>query len=90
MGTNFIIIDTNIIKKNMSKLSQELIDKMRKANEEYERIESLLTPLGFKLCTRHVFYGEQPSSSIYCGKMEDYQSFIDNIDSIKEDYLNHK
>lgn len=73
----------------MSKLSPELIDKMKKANEEYERIKNLITPLGFTLCTGTIFYGESPFS-IYCGKMEDYQLLIDNIDNIKEEYLEHK
>ncbi len=73
----------------MSKLSHELIDKMRKSNEEYERITNLLVPLGFTLCTGTIFYGESPFN-IYCGKMEDYQSLIDNINSIKHEYLEHK
>lgn len=73
----------------MSKIRPELLDKIRKANEEYERIGSLLTPYDFTIRAQHVFYGERPFN-IYCGKMEDYQSFIDDIDKIKEDYLRHK
>jgi hypothetical protein len=73
----------------MNKLRPELREQIRKANEEYKRIESLLIPYGFSLCTRHVFYGEYPFK-FYCGKMEDYQLFIDNIDKIKEKYLKQK
>lgn len=79
----------NSIFKKMRKLSSELIDKMRKANGEYERITNLLVPLGFTLCMGAIFYGEPPFN-IYCGKMEDYQSFIDNIDKIKEEHIEHK
>ena len=67
----------------MNKIRPELLERIRKSNEEYKKIESLLTPLGFTLCTGAVFYGERPFG-MYCGKMEDYRSFIDNIDSIKE------
>lgn len=70
-------------------ISPELRSQIRKANEEYKRIESLLIPYGFSLCTRHVFYGEYPFN-IHCGEMEDYQSFIDNKDKIKERYLKEK
>lgn len=73
----------------MNKIRPELLERIRKSNEEYKRIEALLIPLGFTLCTRAVFYGERPFN-IYCGKMEDYQSFIDNIDSIRERYQKHK
>lgn len=73
----------------MSKIRAELINRIREANKEYARIESLLTPLGFTLCAKAVFYGEIPFN-IYCGEMKDYQSFIDNIDSIKENYLKRK
>ena len=60
------------------------MERIRKSNEEYKRIGSLLKPLGFTLCT-----GER-SFSMYCGKMEDYRSFIDNIDSIRERYRKRK
>lgn len=55
-------------------------------NREYKRIESLLIPQGFTLVGQHIFYGEYPFN-IYCGKMEDYQMFIDNADSIRVEYL---
>ena len=64
-------------------MNKELLERISKSNEEYKRIGSLLKPLGFTLCTGAVFYGERPFS-MYCGKMEDYRSFIDNIDSIRE------
>ena len=73
----------------MNKIRLELREQIRKANEEYKRIESLLIPYGFSFCTRHVFYGEYPFK-MHCGKMEDYQLFIDNIDKIKEKYLKQK
>lgn len=73
----------------MSKTNVELINRIRGANKEYKRIESLLTPLGFTLCGKAVFYGKIPFN-IYCGEMKNYQSFIDNIDSIKKNYLEHK
>ena len=67
----------------MSKLSPELIDKMRKANEEYSRIESLLEPLGFHQCGGGVFFGKGVCS-IYCGKSEDYQKIIDNLSDLNK------
>ena len=73
----------------MNHTRPELLGRIRKSNEEYKRIESLLTPLGFTLCTGAVFYGDRPFS-MYCGKMEDYRSFIDNIDSIRERYRKQK
>ena len=73
----------------MNKIRPELLERIRKSNEEYKKIESLLTPLGFTLCTGAVFYGVRPFG-MYCGKMEDYRSFIDNIDSIKERYRKRK
>ena len=73
----------------MNKTRPELLEWIRKSNEEYKKIESLLTPLGFTLCTGAVFYGERPFS-MYCGKMEDYRSFIDNIGSIRERYRKRK
>lgn len=73
----------------MNKLSPELIDRMRKSNAEYSRIEALLSPLGFTLCTGAVFYGKRPFN-MYCGKMQDYQTFIDNIDSIREEHQKYK
>ena len=65
------------------------MERIRKSNEEYKRIGSLLKPLGFTLCTGAVFYGARPFS-MYCGKMQDYRSFIDNIDSIRERYRKRK
>ena len=50
----------------MDKTRPELLERIRKSNEEYKKIESLLTPLGFTLCTGAVFYGERPFS-MYCG-----------------------
>ena len=73
----------------MDKTRPELLERIRKSNEEYKKIESLLKPLGFTLCTGAVFYGERPFS-IYCGKMKDYRSFIDSIDSIRERYRKRK
>ncbi|MEG0693849.1 MAG: hypothetical protein RR444_12305 [Oscillospiraceae bacterium] len=67
----------------------ELRKKIKEANREYKRVQSLLTPYGFTLCTTVVFYGEPPFS-LYCGKMEDYQKLIDNINDIKERYNKHK
>lgn len=73
----------------MNEIDLELIGQIKKTNKEYSRIKALLTPLGFTLCTRSVFYGERPFC-IYCGEMDDYQSFINNIDSIRDRYHNHK
>ncbi len=73
----------------MTRINPELISRMKKDNEEYKRIEALLIPLGFSLCARSVFYGEL-TFSIYCGELDDYQSFIDNIDSIRERYQKRK
>lgn len=73
----------------MNKIRPELLERIRKSNEEYKKIESPLKPLGFTLCTGAVFYGERPFS-IYCGKMKDYRSFIDSIDSIRERYRKRK
>lgn len=70
-------------------MNDELKKKIREANREYKRIESLLTPYGFTLCTTHVFYGEHPFK-LYCGKMADYQTFINDIDNIKKRYLKEK
>lgn len=70
-------------------MREELRNKIIEANREYKRIESLLTPYGFTLCTTHVFYGEHPFK-IYCGKMADYQTFIDDITNIKKRYLKEK
>ena len=50
-------------------MRDELKKKIREANKEYKRIESLLTPYGFTLCTTHVFYGEHPFK-LYCGKWQ--------------------
>lgn len=70
-------------------MREELRNKIIEANREYKRIESLLTPYGFTLCTTHAFYGEHPFK-IYCGKMADYQTFIDDITNIKKRYLKEK
>lgn len=67
----------------MSKLSPLLIDKMRKANEEYSKIESLLEPLGFHQCAGGIFFGKGVCS-IYCGKSKDYQKIIDNLSNINK------
>lgn len=67
----------------------ELKNKIKEANRKYERIQSLLIPYGFTLSTTAVFYGEPPFN-LYCGKIEDYQEFIDNINNIKERYNKHK
>lgn len=67
----------------------KLKNKIKRFNKKYKRIESLLTPSGFTLTSRYIFYGEYPFS-LYCGKMEDYQIFITNVDNIKERYLKSK
>lgn len=76
-------------KSEMNRLRPELLKKMIRLNEEYNRVEILLTPYGFTLCGSDVFYGERPHS-LYCGKIEDYQMFIDNLVDIKKDYLKYK
>lgn len=70
-------------------MRDELKNKIREANREYKRIESLLTPYGFTLCTTHVFYGEHPFK-LYCGKIADYQTFINDIENIKKRDLKEK
>lgn len=67
----------------------EIRAKLKKMNQEYNRIEKILIPFGFTLCSREVFYGKSPFN-IYIGKMKDYQDFIDNIDQIKERFLKEK
>ena len=61
----------------------ELRKKIVEFNKECDRIKSLITPYGFTLSCMHILYGEYPFS-LYCGKMEDYQTFITNVDNIKE------
>lgn len=70
-------------------MRKELMDRIREDNQEYKRIESLLLPLGFVLNCKDVFYGERPFS-LYCGKMKDYQKFVDNLEDIKKEYERHK
>lgn len=67
----------------MSEFPPELIEKMRKSNEEYSKIKSLIEPLGFHLCSRSIYFGEGVCS-IYCGKSEDYQKIIDNLSNIND------
>lgn len=67
----------------------ELINKVRELDKEYRKIESAITPYGLHLSTQCIFYGERPYE-LYCGKMEDFQTFIDDIDNIRERYLKHK
>lgn len=53
-------------------MSNELKKKIREANREYKRIESLLTPYGFTPCTTHVFYGEHPFNyTVENGRLSD-------------------
>lgn len=65
------------------------MDRIKEDNREYKRIEALLLPLGFVLNCKDVFYGERPFS-LYCGKMEDYRKFVDNLEDIRKEYERRK
>ena len=70
-------------------MRKELMDRIKEDNREYKRIEALLLPLGFVLNCKDVFYGERPFS-LYCGKMKDYQKFVDSLEDIRKEYERHK
>lgn len=70
-------------------MRKELMDRIKEDNREYKRIETLLLPLGFVLNCKDVFYGERPFS-LYCGKMEDYRKFVDNLEDIRKEYERRK
>ncbi len=68
---------------------EELRNKMATLNKEYNRIKNILADKDFHLNGNHVFYGKTPFS-VYCGTMDKYNEFINDVEYYAAKYQRGK